>query len=399
SICFIMVSRRPDAILHPQFWAEDGQVFYHDAYTFGLSSLWLPLGGYLNTLSRLTALIVQPFPLLYVPALFAGCAAFFQVLPVIIMLSRRMDAVIPSMPARLAICYFYALLPNSSELNLNLTNAQWHLALAAFLTLISLPADHKSDGKFDRALLALSGLSGPFGLVLTPLAWLGYIRSRAGLLHALILTFVTAVQIGVILTHHAVGSRVLTPLGASPLRLMEIIQNQIVLGGLIGALLMKVYQNAIPFLWFAIGDIFITATAVAIGLIAFRQGSWVYRQSVLLAIALLAAALVSPVASTSQPQWQAMTYSGDAMRYFSTPTLVWFTTALVCLGSTAKYLKVAGMVILVSAFVGGFFSFQYPPFQPTGFSAEAVQFETAAAGTVWVFPENPPGWAMTLVKH
>ncbi len=31
----LLILRRPDAVLHAQFWAEDGVVWFADAYNFG----------------------------------------------------------------------------------------------------------------------------------------------------------------------------------------------------------------------------------------------------------------------------------------------------------------------------------------------------------------------------
>ena len=49
----VIISRRPDAILNPQFWAEDGSVFYAQAYNKGIiNSLFLPYAGYLHAVPR-----------------------------------------------------------------------------------------------------------------------------------------------------------------------------------------------------------------------------------------------------------------------------------------------------------------------------------------------------------
>src|ERR1700756_5268824 len=54
----IIFSRRPDAILNSQFWAEDGPRWYADAYQFGWRCLLIPdeLGGYFHSASRLAGL-------------------------------------------------------------------------------------------------------------------------------------------------------------------------------------------------------------------------------------------------------------------------------------------------------------------------------------------------------
>ena len=65
----IIFSRRPDAILNAQFWAEDGQRWYADAYQFGLRCLLIPdeLGGYFHSVSRLSALTALVFPFYMAP--------------------------------------------------------------------------------------------------------------------------------------------------------------------------------------------------------------------------------------------------------------------------------------------------------------------------------------------
>jgi len=42
---FVTISRRPDAVLNAQFFAEDGTYWYHDAYQFGFRSLLMPQAG------------------------------------------------------------------------------------------------------------------------------------------------------------------------------------------------------------------------------------------------------------------------------------------------------------------------------------------------------------------
>src|SRR6266851_5375764 len=62
-IAFVLLfARRPDAILHAQFYAEDGAYFYSDAYQFGWRCLLMPYGGYLSTLLRLIGLLAQLVP-------------------------------------------------------------------------------------------------------------------------------------------------------------------------------------------------------------------------------------------------------------------------------------------------------------------------------------------------
>lgn len=66
---------------------------------------------------------------------------------------------------------------------MNVTNAQVQLALLSFLVLVAAPATTLAWRSFDAAVLLLSGLSGPFCLLLVPVAvvawWQGRTRSHA----------------------------------------------------------------------------------------------------------------------------------------------------------------------------------------------------------------------------
>ena len=393
-----MLLRRPDAVLHPQFWAEDGQVFYHDAYTYGWHSLFLPLGGYLNSLCRLTALLAAACPLRWAPWLFMAVAAVFQLLPVWLMLSPRMAAALPDWNARLALVYFYALLPNSYEMNLILTNAKWHLALVAFMLLVCRPAAGWGGRVADGALLALSGLDGPFAILLLPVAWLEVARRPAALGKALIISATAAVQMELILTSHASSNRLLTPLGASVPGLFHILTNQLFLGGLAGSRQMTIWLGS-PVTgsgWLA-GAV-VLAGAWMVG-VALWRGPAIYRRAAIFAGALLVASLLTPVASALEPQWSALAKPPLGMRYFAMPTLLWFGTGLVFLGLPGRLARVPGMAIMLAASLGAGSNLRYPAFEADGFAARAASFQAAAPGSVAVFPENPGGWAMVLRKR
>src|SRR5271156_417143 len=88
---FIAVfSRLPGALLHPQFFAEDGWVWYQQAYNLHwLRSLGIPQAGYLQTLPRLVAGVTLLSPMQYAPLIMNLAGAMIQVLPVSALLSRR----------------------------------------------------------------------------------------------------------------------------------------------------------------------------------------------------------------------------------------------------------------------------------------------------------------------
>lgn len=141
-------SRRPDALLNPQFYAEDGLAWFADAWNLGwLHSLTLPTGGYLNTLPRLV------------------CG-----LPVNILLTSRCSNWGPLWIRGLQAA-LYVMLPNSREIHVTITNTHWHLALAACLIGFSNTPHSWTWQLFDVIVLLLVGLTGPWALVLTPLVF------------------------------------------------------------------------------------------------------------------------------------------------------------------------------------------------------------------------------------
>src|SRR3954467_4485450 len=85
----IVCSRRPDALAIPQFYAEDGTVFYSEAYSLGLHALVLPRSGYFHTVPRLVVLFDQLFPLVWAPLIVSLAAMAIQILPVNVFLSSR----------------------------------------------------------------------------------------------------------------------------------------------------------------------------------------------------------------------------------------------------------------------------------------------------------------------
>ena len=163
----ITITRRPDAVIEPQFWAEDGVVWYNDAYsaTNPLKPLLLPVCGYFQTISRIGAMIAVSFDIGHAPLIFNLIAILITVLPVLFFLSSRFEKLIPKISHRLFLSLAYLCIPGASEVHANLTNAQWHLAMLMILVVVA-PASKKILWQiFDGLALLISGLSGPFSLI------------------------------------------------------------------------------------------------------------------------------------------------------------------------------------------------------------------------------------------
>src|SRR4051812_19041269 len=171
----IVVSRRPDVLFNAQFWAEDGKIWYADAYNLGVLSPFLhPAAGYFVTFPRLAALAGLLLPLGMVPLMFNCVAIVFQVLPAQFLLSSRCKEW-GSANGRALVAFLYLALPNSHEMHANITNTQWRLALLALMILFAQPSRSPRWNAFDVLILAFSALSGPFILFIAPIAAVLYV--------------------------------------------------------------------------------------------------------------------------------------------------------------------------------------------------------------------------------
>src|SRR5256885_5219625 len=151
----LIFSRRPDAVLNAQLFAEDGQRWFADACQRGWRCLLIPdeAGGYLHTVPRLSALLSLLFPFSRAPLVMNLCAILVQILPVSIFVSSRFSAI--PLWKRLVASFVYLGLPNTYGTNANATNMQWHLGLLASLVLLAEPPQDLKWRMFDGIVLVL----------------------------------------------------------------------------------------------------------------------------------------------------------------------------------------------------------------------------------------------------
>lgn len=400
--CLIIFSRRPDALLNPQFDAEDGTYFYAQAYNLGaVSTLTLPVAGYLITSARLVALIAMCFPMSWGPAIFNVFAILFQAAPVMFLMTHRFDHLTPSWRARCALAFFYLALPNSSELDAAMTYSQWHLALLAFLVIIAAPAPDRRWKTIDGLILLLAGLSGPFCFFLLPIILLRWLRTRAPFLLRLLAIDAGAagVQAAVLLQNMSSG-RAHTPLGANPVELARIVGGQMVLGATIG---MKGFEIVSGSGWWATGwfpSLLVLVGAVFL-IFALRRAPqelrllWLYGASVFLA------ALVSPVNYGPWTYWRRLAHPTWGLRYEFLLIMAWLTTLvwILSLPSAPILRRVALVFLAFACLVAIPVDWEYPPFTDYHYQAYVQRFEQLPSGDHLIIPINSPGWTMTLIKH
>lgn len=396
----LIFSRRPDALLNAQFWAEDGVIWFRQAYELGWSTLGLPQNGYFQTVSKLTALASLFLPLAFAPLFFNMVALFFKLLPVALINSLRGRQLMPATRWRLLLCFLYLAHPYSGEVHLNVTNIHWHLALAALIVIL-LPAARSRWGHAqDLLLILLCGISGTFSLFLAPLAlWRCYsVRNRRQFVLATVLALAALVQGIAILSDP--GARTHAPLGATAELAAWIFSGQIVMAGLAGDLWSHLYASqswrsasALAWVLAVLGAAVFTRT--------WLVSNQALRSVIALGMMVLASALLMPQISSTQPQWPLFAQPYIGGRYAFVPVLAFYgclawlaafdTNRLFRYGSRLAFACV--LLVAVPA------SWKIRPYQDLDFQAHAARFESAPPGAVVEVPINPQGWSFKLRKH
>jgi hypothetical protein len=160
----ILAARRPAQIRSPQFWAEEGAVFYADAYTLGASALVKSFGGYLNSMQRIVAAASQWADPAWAPAIFVA-AAFVLTLYVA---ARTQSARFP-LPPHVGYALAVVLVPDMFEVLLFLNNIDRITAAGFLLVLVSRDPRRWWQKAHDAAAVSMFGLTGPYSIVFAPL--------------------------------------------------------------------------------------------------------------------------------------------------------------------------------------------------------------------------------------
>lgn len=395
----IVVHRRPDTFLNPQFWAEDGAVWYANAYNLGIiHSLAIAIVGYFQTISRLVAAFAQFFPFSWAPLIFNVVAIIIKVLPVSFMVSSRFSSVIPVLNIRIFLSFLYLALPNSWEIHANLTNAQWHLALLAFMVIVAEPSDRPSWRCFDIGVVMLSGLSGPFSLFLAPIAALRWWLRRDKWIFVLFLLVGICALIQTICFSIMYDSRSHISLGATPELFVRILSGQVFLGALIGQRGYEwtgCYSSVHSML-----SLIIAVIGFIVIINALLKAPVQLRLFISFAALIFSAALILPQASDTIPQWQALSTPGNGGRYWFMPMLAFVTIQVWMLSESRSCLSRAFAVLAISIMaIGIIVDWQHPRYVDFEFKKYVQQFEMSPQGKQVTIPINPAGWSMTLIKH
>jgi hypothetical protein len=392
----IIISRRPDSYFNPQFWAEDGAVWYADAYNHGvIYSLVTPEAGYFQLFSRLVGILSQVLPLAKAPLFFNLTAIGVQATVAWFITSSRLSSLIPNLRWRLFIAFIYLALPHSFEINANITNSQWHLGLLSFLIVAAEPSKKLIWRIFDFAVISVSVLSGPLCLLLTPIVALKFWRRREKRLLVIlgILCFGGLVQTISLLTH---ARPTQADLGAEIGLFFNITFRHILVSPIIGQSGFHLITEY--FDWNVVLVSVVLLVAVFLTFYALLTSVLELRLFILFSVLVYAAALFSPAVTPVNGQWEAIAAQYTATRYWFIPSLC-VIASLLYLASKAKsvFVRYLSMVALIFLPYGIIRDWDNPKFENLNFPMHAAEFEKADPGSKVYIPINPT-WKMKLVK-
>lgn len=162
--------RRQDAFLNPQFWAEDGTVFFKQCYEHGVQSIWMPYAGYYHCVPRIIALASSFIcNYKYTPIYYNVVTLMVYLIVIYSIFSKRLN-----INTRILYSLSLVFVPCcGNEIFMNLTNVQWFMALLLVIVLLKEEPSTIYGNLFlqkigDLIQVFLTGLTGPFIVLFMP---------------------------------------------------------------------------------------------------------------------------------------------------------------------------------------------------------------------------------------
>lgn len=397
----LLVTRRLDCLQNPQFWAEEGRQFFVDALE---RPAWVNLAnnslGYFYLSIRGISQIAVLVPLQYAPLVLVLYALAIQASVPAFIVSSRCAAWMGPFPVRLAAGLLYCAMPNSFEVHCIALNCRVHLVVLAALVMVSAPPRSFPGKILDSAILILTGLSGPFVLLLAPVAIWRHWRMRSPATRRNFLILGATLLCAIFALINSIGSRLGTSLGASFLEAMRIMGGQFAMGFFLGE---KTYATIVkqPYFDVAAGLSFV-ALSILLLLVA-RRGKWEVRALLFIGFGALAIALAAPIgAPPGMTQWRVLwSIPGAGQRYFFLPmAIILFALAAAAGRGVGRAWRASAVaLLLLMAAMGARRDWILRPFTDLHFEHYASLYRSIPPGASITVPINPPGWQMKLEKR
>ncbi len=375
----ILFLRRPDALFNPQFFAEDGPIFFLGAYIFGLKAVLMPYGGYLHVVPRLVAwMALGPDPR-WAPAIYNFSAFALQLTVVAMLLSPRLR-----LPAKPILALAFVLVPHTGEVFVNLANVQWSLALVLILLLIAEDAVTWAQRIFDFFALALCGLTGPFLCFLSPLFILRLLSRRTPESARFVCwaSLLAGMQAFYLYRERAIFVRKSL---ADPVLLASVMSGRLY-GTFFGGY--GLADFSVSAAWILFGAVL---TVLLISL-ARRPGAWSFPRQVLVGAWLC---LVVAVGSKFLREAFALSGPRNGDRYFFLPHVLLAWLLVVEGARQSGWKRLIPSILLAVALAANLKFYRMEPLRDY---AWAQRIQPIREGKAFSIPINPEGWAVNALE-
>lgn len=197
-----LVYRRADAFTNPQFWAEDGMVFFLEQDHHPEFIPFQNYNGYIHLIPRTVAYVekIIQTPLEWAPTIYN----YVTYLICIFFLSLLWRFLSYNQLTKFLMIVSIGVLPIANEVYMNLTNVQWFSGLGLILLFFDLKIKSARDLIILSLAVLFAGLTGPFSVMFAPLiAWKcwKYRKNLMQLLPCLIALLTGLVQFIFLYTH------------------------------------------------------------------------------------------------------------------------------------------------------------------------------------------------------
>jgi hypothetical protein len=405
AVFLLFVARKPDALLNPQFWAEDGRIFFRDQLLFGAAeSLSRHYMGYYQPVQRVTATFASAFPVVYAPLVYNMVALVVGALCCSIFFLPRYRCLIESDFLRLAVCLLAASAFYVDELVGTITNVHWFLFLAGILLVSCQRATKINTAAYASVTVAIAfllGLSAPMLIIVLPLAAFWAIkRNWKNAIIAMAVTAGAILQTGAALVH----SDGIILQSHSPITLItnmvDAFVSRVALQSLLGyALRVKISQGE----W----SVFIIAAAIMLAAWLIWLGARVPKEKgckLLVAIYFAFASIAIAIPSRQVDSYfTGLAYAGErGERYFFVACCILAFLIALTLEVLPLRREPVRAVLLMLIFAGGMYSnFRIPPLPDLEWRHHAPAIERWVRDTrlglstqAVSVPINPAGWGV-----
>ena len=199
----IFFYRSPFIFLNGRFMAEEGSVYFANAYKFNFlnSFLFVDLtSGYLNLWANISGIIANLFNLKFAP-LISNYLALIPKIFIIFLALYNKSILLIKFEHKVLFCFLVFLSPtNVPEIWLNSINSQIFFCIISFILVFSYYEENRIN-YFHLILIIMAGFTGIYSCILFPIFFFKYliIKNKQNLLNFVSIFICTIIQLSLVL--------------------------------------------------------------------------------------------------------------------------------------------------------------------------------------------------------